>query len=55
MSHLPTLLRHAWNVTNQTIEDWLAIKAAANEAVESQLPGRGEWSGRRLPSFALGR
>jgi hypothetical protein len=40
MSHLPTLLRHAWNVTNQTIEDWLAIKAAANEAVESQLPGR---------------
>jgi hypothetical protein len=40
MSHLSTILSETWNITNQAIEDWLAIRAAADEAVESQLPGR---------------
>jgi hypothetical protein len=34
------LLRKAWKVADEQIEDWFAIKAAAHEAVESQLPGR---------------
>jgi hypothetical protein len=34
------VLKQAWKVTDEAIEDQLAIKAAADEAVESQLPGR---------------
>ncbi|MGH6898280.1 MAG: hypothetical protein ACREJ5_17310 [Geminicoccaceae bacterium] len=40
MPHLVAMLQTAWNVTDKLIEDWFAIKAAADEAVESQLPGR---------------
>lgn len=39
MPHLVAMLQTAWNVTDKLIEDWFAIKAAADEAVESQLPG----------------
>jgi hypothetical protein len=34
------MLQTAWNVTDKLIEDWFAIRAAADGAVESQLPGR---------------
>jgi hypothetical protein len=34
------MLQATWNLTDKLIEDWYAIGAAANEAVESQLPGR---------------
>jgi hypothetical protein len=40
MPHLVAMLQTAWNVTDKLIEDWFAIRVAADEAVESQLPGR---------------
>jgi hypothetical protein len=38
--HLLAMLRIAWILTDKQIDDCFAIKAAADEAVESQLPGR---------------
>ena len=40
MPHLLAMLRIAWRLTDKQVDDWFAIRAAANEAVESQLPGR---------------
>jgi hypothetical protein len=40
MPHLIAILQSTWNLTDRLIEDWFAIKAAGDEAVESQLPGR---------------
>jgi hypothetical protein len=34
------MLQKAWKLADEQVEDWFGIKAAANEAVESQLPGR---------------
>jgi hypothetical protein len=38
--HLLAKLRIAWRLTDKQIDDWFAIRAAADESVESQLPGR---------------
>lgn len=40
MPHLDVILRHTWRVTDNLVEDWFAIRAAADASVESQLPGR---------------
>ena len=34
------MLQKAWKLADEQVEDWFGSKAAANEAVGSQLPGR---------------
>jgi uncharacterized protein YqcC (DUF446 family) len=46
--------RMAWSVADEEITDQLAIKAAADEAVESQLPGRENGAPRTLTATCCG-